>query len=165
MMIDKISEVIDTFAQDTVYDKFFGFSEAEVKTLCETFNMPLFTDLKYWYNGYFLSNGELLFNPRSVAKAFQRGVCGNYWTETGPMNEIAYYIEHDVNAVREDVVKMVAGIPVKVKLNGYSAVEQQLNTRDKIVLAMVVFGFLAYHNGMLKIPNHEIIEKFENVLY
>ena len=33
------------------------------------------------------------------------GVCLNYWTETGPMNEIAEYIEHNVDAVREDIVK------------------------------------------------------------
>ena len=39
-----------------------------------------------------------------------------YWTETGPMNEIAEYIEHNVGAVREDIVKMVAGIPIRVKL-------------------------------------------------
>ena len=67
--------------------------------------------LKKWYDGYYLHNGESLFNPRSVVKALSRGVCLNYWTETGPMNEIANYIEHNTAAVREDLVKMTAGIP------------------------------------------------------
>ena len=54
----------------------------------------------------------------SVSFALRDGVCKNYWTETGPMNEIAEYIEHNVGAVREDIVKMVAGIPIRVKLKG-----------------------------------------------
>lgn len=39
------------------------------------------------------------------------------------MNEIADCIEHNVDAVREDIVKMVAGIPVEIELLGYSATE------------------------------------------
>lgn len=52
-----------------------------------------------------LSDGGSLFNPRAVSKALMRGVCLNYWTETGPMNEIADCIEHNVGEVREDIVK------------------------------------------------------------
>lgn len=55
-------------------------------------------------------------------------------------------------------------ISVPAKLNGYSAVEQQLNTRDEILSAMVVYGFLSYYDGCLRIPNHELMEKYEMVL-
>ena len=61
-------------------------------------------------------------------------------------------------------MKMIAGIPVEVDLQGYSAMEPQLNTRDEILSAMVVFGFLSYHDGLLRIPNHELMEKFQRVL-
>ncbi len=80
------------------------------------------------------------------------------------MNEIADCIEHNVDEVREDIVKLVAGIPVKVKLSGYSAAEQQMGTRDEILSAMVVYGFLAFHNGELRIPNFELMEKYQDVL-
>ena len=153
------------FINDTIYDRYFGFSEKEVRMLCEKHqNTVSFEELKKWYDGYYLHNGESLFNPRSVVKALSRGVCLNYWTETGPMNEIANYIEHNTAAVREDLVKMTAGIPVEVELNGYSASELQLNTRDEILSAMVVFGFLAYYDGHLRIPNHELMEKYQRVL-
>ena len=46
----------------------------------------------------------------------------------------------------------------------YSAIELELNTRDEILSAMVVFGFLSYHDGYLRIPNHELMEKFQRVL-
>ena len=152
------------FMNDNEYDEYFGFSEDEVKILCEQNTAVSYEEMKSWYDGYYMSDGRSLFNPRSVSKALQRGVCLNYWTETGPMNEIADCIEHNVDEVREDIVKLVAGIPVEVDLQGYSASELQLDTRDEILSAMVVYGFLSYHDGYLKIPNHELMEKYRTVL-
>ncbi len=152
------------FMNDNVFDHFFGFSEEEVKMLCQKQTKVSFEELKEWYDGYYLYDGGSLFNPRSVNKALTRGVCLNYWTETGPMNEIADCIEHNVDEVREDIVKMVAGIPVEVELDGYSAAELRLNSRDEILSAMVVYGFLAYYDGMLSIPNSELMEKYQKVL-
>lgn len=152
------------FMNDKKFSDFFGYSEDEVKVLCQRFNNPTYEDLQYWYNGYYKYDGTRLFNPCSVNYAFIDEECGNYWTETGPMNEIAYYIEHNVGAVREDIVNLVAGNPVNIKLKGYSAINYELNTRDEILSAMVVFGFLSYHKGKLTIPNHELMEKFNQVL-
>lgn len=152
------------FMNDHVFEKYFGFTEDEVLTLCQKYKGISYDELKYWYDGYYLSDGRSLFNPRSVNYALLDQICLNYWTETGPMNEIAEYVEHNVEEVREDVVKLVSGIPVEVELQGYSASELQLNTRDEILSAMVVFGFLSYHDGMLCIPNHELMMKFEKVL-
>ena len=152
------------FMNDNIYDLFFGFHEDEVRKLCQEYSTVSYEDVKKWYDGYYLSDGRSLFNPRSVKNALLRGRCLNYWTETGPMNEIADCIEHNVDAVREDVVKLVAGLSIPVKLEGYSASELQMDTRDEILSAMVVYGFLSYHDGMLRIPNHELMEKFQRVL-
>lgn len=152
------------FMNDNVYDKFFGFQEKEVRELCRQHPMVSFEEMKKWYDGYYTSNGQSLFNPRSVSNALMRGICLNYWTETGPMNEIADCIEHNVDEVRDDIVRLVAGVPVAVKLKGYSASEQQMNTRNEILSAMVVYGFLSYYDGNLKIPNYELMEKYQEVL-
>ena len=152
------------FMNDNIYDLFLGFHEDEVRKLCQEYSTVSYEEVKKWYDGYYLSDGRSLFNPRSVKNALLRGRCLNYWTETGPMNEIADCIEHNVDAVREDVVKLVAGLSIPVKLEGYSASELQMDTRDEILSAMVVYGFLSYHDGMLRIPNHELMEKFQRVL-
>jgi hypothetical protein len=152
------------FMNDNVYDRYFGFDEDEVKQLCNSYGTVSYEDMKKWYDGYYLSDGRSLFNPRSVSRALMRGICLNYWTETGPMNEIADCIENNIGEVREDIVKLVAGIPVEINLKGYSAIEQQLDTRDEILSAMVVYGFLSYHDGYLRIPNYELMEKFQDVL-
>ena len=152
------------FMNDRIYEDYFGFDEEEIIELTKKYTKPSFETLKKWYDGYYKSDGSSLFNPRSVSSALIDGVCLNYWTETGPMNEIAEYIEHNVDAVREDIVKMVAGIPIEVELEGYGAEQLHLNSRDEILSAMVVFGFLSYHDGFLRIPNHELMEKFQTVL-
>ncbi|MBO5277890.1 MAG: AAA family ATPase [Lachnospiraceae bacterium] len=152
------------FMNDNVYDDYFGFQEDEVRTLCDNYGTVPYEEMKKWYDGYYTGEGKALFNPRSVSKALMRGKCLNYWTESGPMNEVADCIEHNVDAVREDIVKMVAGIPVAVKLMGYSVAELQLDTRDEILSAMVVYGFLTYYDGMLRIPNRELMEKYQGVL-
>lgn len=152
------------FTSDNVYDDFFGFQEEEVKKLCAKQNTLSYEELKQWYDGYFTSSGKSLFNPRSVSMALMRGVCLNYWTQTGPVNEIADCIEHNVDEVRADIVKMVSGIAVEAQLGGYSAEQQRLETRDEILSAMAVYGFLSYYNGYLRIPNQELMEKFQKVL-
>lgn len=152
------------FMNDQTFEEQFGLTEDEVKSLCSRYEKVSYEELAWWYDGYFLSDGRHLFNPRSVNRALLDGVCRNYWTETGPMNEVADCVEHNVGEVRADIVKMVSGLYVEADLNGYSAVEQELNTRDEILSAMVVYGFLSYHDGYLKIPNYELMEKFQRVL-
>lgn len=152
------------FMNDNVFEDYFGFSETEVVDLCKANPTVPYEELKYWYDGYYKQDDSSIFNPRSVSFALNDGICRNYWTETGPMNEIAHCIEHNVSAVKEDIINMVSGNSVRIKLKGYSAVDLRLNTRDEILSAMVVYGFLSYHNSLLKIPNHELMEKFQAVL-
>lgn len=152
------------FMNERTFEAQFGLTEDEVKKLCSIYTKVSYEELQWWYDGYLMSDGRHLFNPRSVNRALLDGVCRNYWTETGPMNEVADCIEHNVDEVREDIVRMVAGIPVEADLDGYSAIEQEMNTRDEILSAMTVYGFLLYHDGYLSIPNHELMEKYQRVL-
>lgn len=152
------------FMNDHTYDVYFGMLEEEVRELCGKHGTISYGELAYWYDGYYLSDGRHLFNPRSVNAALTDGICLNYWTETGPMNEIADCIEHNTDAVREDIVRMVAGIPVEAELQGYGATDLRLDGRDEILSAMVVYGFLSYYDGYLRIPNHELMEKYQRVL-
>lgn len=85
------------FMNDRVYEEYFGMNENEVMALCKTHKSVDFEVLKQWYDGYYLSDGRSLFNPRSVSLALMNGVC------MGPMNEISQCIEHNIDAVREDV--------------------------------------------------------------
>ena len=146
---------------DHIYDKYFGFTNEEVESLNRKQNKISMDSLKEWYNGYYTSNNLQIYNPRSVTTALRQGVCQSYWTNTGPMDEISYYIENNVEEIQNDIVQMVSGIPVNIHLEGYSAEQINLNTRDEILSAMTVYGFLSYHDETLTIPNKELRMKFD----
>ena len=153
-----------TFLNDEDFDIFFGFTENEVEKLCLQQNKISMNELKTWYNGYITPRKHEIYNPRSVAFALRKGRCQSYWTNTGPMDEIIYYINNGVGDIKNDVVNMVSGIPLEIKLKGYSAEQKELNTRNQILSAMTIYGFLSYHDKTLEIPNKELKIKFDEAL-
>lgn len=150
-----------TFINDDTYDKYFGFTSSEVEKLCSKNNKISISELKEWYNGYKTLGEYEVYNPRSVVYALKRVRCQSYWANTGPIDEISYYIENNVEEVRNDIVQMVSEIPLNIHLEGYSAEQVNLNTRDEILSAMAVYGFLSYHDETLTIPNKELRMKFD----
>lgn len=87
--------------------------------------------LRYWYDGYHTKAGERVYNPRSVVLALNNNNLGNYWTSSGPYDELFYYIGANVDAVKDDVGLMIADIPVPAKVREYAATSMELKTRDE----------------------------------
>ena len=155
----------DTMLNDFIYGNYFGFTEKEVIKLCEKQNKITFEEISEWYNGYTNSDGYKIYNPRSVVKALQNGRCISYWTNTGAMNEVKEYLKYNILDVREDVIKMVNGLSVKIIINEeFRAGQNTPKTRQEIYSAMIVLGFLSYYEGFLKIPNKELMKEFENAI-
>lgn len=120
--------------------------------------------LRLWYDGYATKAGERMYNPMSVVTALSNNNIGNYWTSSGPYDEIFYYIKNNVADVKADLVLMVAGEAVQAKVREYAAASMNLSTKNEIFSAMVVYGFLSYENGKVRIPNKELMEKFDEML-
>lgn len=159
-----------TMLSEEKFSEDFGFTDSEVDTLYQKYTD--YTEhikvtregLRYWYNGYHTFSGERVYNPRSVVCALRNNNLGNYWTSAGPYDEIYYYIENNVAAVRDDLALMVSGIPVPAKIREYAATSMNLNTKDEIFSSMVVYGFLSYENGKVSIPNKELMDRFDEML-
>jgi len=45
-----------------------------------------------------------MYNPRSVVCSLTDNQISNYWTSSGPYDEIFYYIRNNVEGVRNDLV-------------------------------------------------------------
>lgn len=112
-----------------------------------------------WYNGYHTQSGERLYNPRSVVMALSNNNLGNYWTSSGPYDEIYYYIANNVGEVRDDLALMAAGEAIPMKIREYAATARSLKTKEEIFSAMVVYGFLSYENGKVYIPNNDDLKR------
>jgi hypothetical protein len=159
-----------TMATKVPYSEYFGFTDNEVDVLyrhyLEKTPNPCVTrdGLKEWYDGYNTQAGVKIYNPRSVVSALIDNQLSNYWTSAGPYDEIYYYVNNNVAAVRDDLAQMVAGIPVPAKIQEYAATAMNLTTKDEIFSAMTVYGFLSYENGCVHIPNKELMNKFNEML-
>lgn len=159
-----------TMITEERFSESFGFTEAEVDRIFSRYrntaeNAKVTREgLKAWYNGYHTFSGERVYNPRSVVSALENNNLGNYWTSAGPYDEIFYYIENNVDDVRDSLALMVSGISVPAKIREYAATSMNLQTKDEIFSAMVVYGFLSYENGKVSIPNKELMEKFADML-
>lgn len=156
------------FPTDSIYDKMFGFTEQEVKELCRR-NHNIGGKIQYgqlaeWYDGYYTYNGEKLYNPRSVNKALSGNQIKDYWTETGPGNEILNLVERNIDEVKEDIIKLVSGEKVYLPLDQFTTSIYRMEEREEILSAMVIYGFLAYYDSYLSIPNKELMKKFQGVL-
>lgn len=159
-----------TMASEEMFGDMFGFTESEVDRLFDQFLInqknPKITrdDLKMWYDGYSAKSGSHIYNPRSIVAALTNNNLGNYWTSSGPYDEIYYYIEHNTDAVRDSLALMVSGIPVRANVREYAATAMNLTSRDEIFSAMTVYGFLCYEKGCVRIPNRELMERFDDML-
>ena len=156
------------FPTDTIYDTFFGFTEEEVKDLCQRNQKNggtiAYEQLVEWYNGYYTSAGKRLYNPRSINKALSQNTVKDYWTETGPGTEILGLVKNNVDAVKEDILKMVSGEKVMMASDDFSTSLHTIETKEDIYSVMIIYGFLSYYDGYLTIPNKEIMKKFQKVL-
>ena len=81
------------------------------------------------------------------------------------MEEVTQYLKYNTLEVRDDVIEMVSGEEIDVYIDEeFRAGQRAPQTREEIYSAMIVLGFLAYHDGYLKIPNKELMREFEKAL-
>lgn len=163
-----------TMVNSPMFGEYFGFTDDEVDDLYRRYIVECDRQhkeksvtrkgLRDWYNGYYTKSGERVYNPRSVVFALQFNNLANYWTSSGPYDEIYYYIRNNISDVRDDLALMISGESVTAKIQEYAATSMNLSTRDEIYSAMVVYGFLSYLNGKVCIPNRELMEKFDEIL-
>lgn len=160
-----------TMAKSRAFSECFGFSDQEVDMLyaryCNVRGEACLIEreeLKYWYDGYATPSGVRLYNPRSVVFALSNNSLESYWTSSGPYDEIFYYIRNNVDSVRDELALMISGASIPTKIEEYAATAQNLKTKEEILSAMVVYGFLSYENGTVSIPNKELMDKFSDML-
>lgn len=152
------------------FSEYFGFLDSEVDRLHQIYkntnaNPEISREnLRIWYDGYYTAKGCRIYNPRSIVCALTDNELTNYWTSSGPYDEIFYYIQNNIEAVRDDLILMAAGEGIPAEIQNYAAVSMKLDTKDEIYSAMVVYGLLTYHEGKVFIPNRELMIQFKKLL-
>ena len=148
-----------------IFEEYTGFTEDEVKELCERFSMD-FAETESWYDGYKLIRFQHIYNPKSVSEAMRRHRFSNYWTSTETYDALKIYMDMDFDGLRADVVQMLGGGRVRVNTRSFQNDMQTFRTKDDVLTLLIHMGYLAYdfENREAFIPNKEIIEEFENAM-
>ena len=151
--------------KDPSFEEYFGFTEDETEILCKKQTALTMEEIRDWYNGYQTKDGSRLYNPRSVVCALEDSACQSYWTRTGKMDEVLFFLKYNIAQVRDDIVKMVNGNSIGIDIEEeYSAGQENPASRKDIYAAMITYGLLSYSDGELRIPNKELMIEFQKAL-
>ncbi len=139
---------------------FIGFSEEEVRSLCERHHVS-FANARRWYDGYSLGDMHL-YNPRAIVQLVTNKQFKSYWSETGTFLSIKPYLDMNFAGLKDSVVAMLAGDSVSVTVSTYQNDLQRFNCRDDVLTLLIHLGYLSYDadRQTVSIPNEEIREEF-----
>jgi len=154
-----------TMIESDVLTEYAGFTESEVKNLYQQYQMD-FEEAKRWYDGYCMSNGEHIYNPKSVVDSIRRKRIGNYWTNTETYESLRNYISMNYDGLKDDVIQMLAGGSCKINPYKFQNDMISFKSRDDILTLLIHLGYLTYDRirQEVYIPNEEVRGEFKNAV-
>ena len=146
-------------------ERYTGFTEDEVKELCERFDMD-FDGTSSWHDRYMFKKYQHIYNPRSVVEAMRWQDFSNYWTSTETYETLKIYMDMDFDGLRSDITQLLGGDRVRVNTRSFQNDMRNFRTKDDILTLLIHLGYLGYdaRNKEVFIPNKEIIEEYENAM-
>ena len=152
--------------------EFFGFTEDEVKALCDEYQMS-FEEAKAWYDGYglvahsrFGDRAYSMYSPKSVVEAMLRHKFGTYWNQTETYEALKVYIQMNMDGLKDAVVKMLAGESVRINTGTFTNDMTTFATKDDVLTLLVHLGYLTYDSERqtVSIPNKEVSQEYVNAI-
>lgn len=160
---------------------FSGFTESEVKALCEEYKMS-YEEISNWYDGYVVSDripvekrqdyreGNYdghkvpIYSPLSVVEAMTNGIIKNYWNKTENYEALADYIIKDYDGLKEAVTLLMDWARIKVDTSTYQNDMTTFTGRDDVLSLLIHLGYLGYDDetSEVYIPNKEIWDEFNS---
>ena len=122
---------------------YVGFTEEEVRRLCEQYEMD-FEEMKRWYDGYSFSRLDSVYSPNSVMEAIKSEEFGSYWTRTETYEALKVYIDLDMDGLKEAIIQMLGGEKVRIMTGSFQNDMTNIKCKDDVLTLMVHLGYLAY---------------------
>ena len=161
-----ISDFIEfTILQPGPFVRYTGFTETEVKKLCEQHHMD-FEQAKQWYDGYDFKRSEPIYNPYSVMMAMQMGEYRSYWRKTSTAESLKTYVGMNMDDLQNKILRLIAGEPVKVYTDDFENDFETFNSSDDVLTLMIHLGYLVYDSetSQARIPNEELRIEFKRLI-
>ena len=148
--------------------EYFGFTENEVYGLCTEYQMN-FEEARAWYDGYRLvtrsSAGDTIlsmYSPKSVVDAMLSHTFDTYWNQTETYEALKIYIQMNLDGLKDDVIRMLAGESVAVDISGFANDMTTFHCADDVFSLLIHLGYLTYDRNTrcVSIPNREVSEVY-----
>jgi len=143
------------------YSEFMGFTDAEVKSLCEKFNAD-YSKMKKWYDGYHMRDGISTYSPRSVTASINNHDFSNYWSQTETYEALKVYLDLNYDGLKDTVVGLLAGNSMPVKTRPFQNDMSSFSSKDDVLTLLIHLGYLGYRceTAEIYIPNSEVRDTF-----
>ncbi|MDO4326626.1 MAG: AAA family ATPase [bacterium] len=154
-----------TMIQPEPLTEYVGFTEEEVKNLCQKYHMD-FIEAQRWYDGYSFEGLQHMYSPNSVVKAMLRKKYNNYWTQTVAYESLKGYICMDFDGLKTSIIQMLSGQCCRVNISGFENDMTSFRKRDDVLTVLIHLGYLAYNADKKEvyIPNEEVRTAFADAI-
>ena len=166
----KTQSALNNFVEYSVVDpgntaKYYGFTEQEVKKLCEENNMD-FELMKHAYDGYIIGSEKSMFNPFSVMQSILKRSYNSFWSKTASFMAIETYLQTDADNVRTKIIEMMSGGTEVIEPASFRNDMKNIETSDDVMTLLVHLGYLSYEpeTQRVRIPNTEVAIEFKNAV-
>jgi hypothetical protein len=150
-----------TMLEPKKLERYVGFTEAEVKNLCDEYGMN-FDEMKRWYDGYSFDHIKSVYSPNSVMEAVLNEKIGSYWTMTETYESLKIYIDMNEDGLKETIVQMLGGAKIRIDAGTFQNDMTTITCRDDVLILLIHLGYLAYDmdKEAAYIPNEEVRREF-----
>ena len=141
--------------------EYVGFTEKEVRDLCQT-NCMDFAEANKWYNGYRFDKTGHVYSPNSIIEAVINKKFSNYWTQTETYESLKLYIDMDFDGLKTAIIDMLGGQKCRIDTGTFQNDMTSLQGKDDVLTLLVHLGYLAYDDDSKEvyIPNEEVRQEF-----
>ena len=125
-----------------------------------------FNQMQQWYDGYSFKDVPHIYNPNSVVNAATYKKYISYRTKTETFESLQEYIDMNMECLRDDIVKLIAGEDVIVDVSTFSNDMVTFHSKDDVLTLLIHLGYLAIKGStnlgvIVHIPNEEIKLEFK----
>ncbi len=125
-----------------------------------------FNQMQQWYDGYSFKDVPHIYNPNSVVNVATYKKFISYWTKTETFESLQEYIDMNMEGLRDDIVKLIAGEDVIVDVSTFSNDMVTFHSKDDVLTLLIHLGYLAIKGStnlgvIVYIPNEEIKLEFK----
>lgn len=166
---EKTQSALNNFDEFTMLDAgvmapYIGFTEAEVKDLCERYHRD-FEKVKYWYDGYLLEDYQV-YNPKAVVSVCVRGRFRSYWSETASYEAIVPFINMNYDGLKNTIIEILSGASIKVNTAAFKNDTVNIQSKDDVLTYLIHLGYLGYNQNRRTafVPNEEIRQELTHVV-